>query len=84
MESESRIAKIYGLKCAGFNKNCKTWKKKSLIYTMGKKEVSRNCLWLPPDVGINRWIFLFIFLINRWIFQISYYKYVKIAKGNYV
>ena len=73
MESESRIAKIYGLKCAGFNKNCKTWKKKSLIYTMGKKEVSRNCLWLPPDVGIN-----------RWIFQISYYKYVKIAKGNYV
>lgn len=47
-------------------------KKESDLY-VGKKEVSRNCLWLPPDVGIN-----------RWIFQISYYKYVKIAKGNYV
>lgn len=72
MESESSIAKIYGLKCPGFNKNLRH-EKKSLIYTMGKKEVSRNCLWLPLDVGIN-----------RWIFQISYYKYVKIAKGNYV
>lgn len=73
MESESRIAKIYGPKCPGFNEKYKTRKKKKSDLYVGKKEVSRNCLWLPPDVGIN-----------RWIFQIGYYKYVKIAKGNYV
>lgn len=39
MESESRIAKIYGPKCPGFNEKYKTRKKKkSLIYTWEKKK----------------------------------------------
>ena len=42
---------------------------KKVWFILRKKEVSRNCPWLSPDAGIN-----------GWIFQISYYKYVKINK----
>ena len=38
----------------------------------------------PQMLELTDEYFFLFFLINRWIFQISYYKYVKIAKGNYV
>lgn len=50
VESESRIAKIYGLKCPGFNKNCKTWKKTKVWFILWEKKKSAEIVSDFPQV----------------------------------
>ena len=59
-------------------------KKKNVWFILWEKKKSAEIVSDFPQMLELTDEYFFFFWINRWIFQISYYKYVKIAKGNYV
>lgn len=70
--SESRVARIYYLKCPRFNK--KLWYMPIIkkIWLMVWKNKAVNINWVSPDAGFD-----------RWKLQIRYFKYLKITKRNH-